>query len=134
MDVKLLDGLSDKYKKALSENSPVPNKKGFVFLNVGKKSSGLVASMDNSEARKIFSHASTNINKENRPIYDQLNLKRYEQSKILNYTSYSERVIEGMMAKNISNVEKLLNDLTLRISKQGSIEMDKIIQYKQKLT
>jgi Zn-dependent oligopeptidase len=117
MDIKLLDGLSDKYKKALSENSPVPNKKGFVFLNVGKKSSGLVASMDNSEARKIFSHASTNINKENRPIYDQLNLKRYEQSKILNYTSYSERVIEGMMAKNISNVEKLLNDLTLRISK-----------------
>ena len=31
------------------------------------------------------------------------------------------------MAKNIDNVEKLLNDLTLRISEQGSTEMDKLV-------
>lgn len=39
-----------------------------------------------------------------------------------------------MMAKNVSNVEKLLNDLTQRISGQGSIEMDKILDYKKNLT
>ena len=38
------------------------------------------------------------------------------------------------MAKNVSNVEKLLNDLTQRISGQGSIEMDKILDYKKNLT
>jgi Zn-dependent oligopeptidase len=53
---------------------------------------------------------------------------------MLNYTSYSERVLESMMAKNLPNVEKLLNDLTLRISKQGSKEMEKIVKYKQDLT
>jgi hypothetical protein len=53
-DLKLLDGFSDKYKLALVEKRSVPNKKGFIFLGVGKKSSGLIASMDNPEARKIF--------------------------------------------------------------------------------
>jgi Zn-dependent oligopeptidase len=35
---------------------------------------------------------------------------------MLNYTNYAERTLEDKMAKNIGNVEKLLNDLTLRIS------------------
>jgi len=35
---------------------------------------------------------------------------------LLNYTNFSERTLEDKMAKNIDNVEKLLNDLTLRIS------------------
>ena len=38
------------------------------------------------------------------------------------------------MAKNIYNVEKLLNELTQRISEQGSTEMDKIIAFKRKKT
>jgi len=90
--------------------------------------------MRNPEARKIFKHATDNINQENIPLYDKLNKKRYETSKILGYSSFSERVIESMMAKNVSNVEKLLNDLTQRISGQGSIEMDKILDYKKNLT
>lgn len=39
-----------------------------------------------------------------------------------------------MMAKSVVNVENLLNDLTHRISEQGSIEMDKVLKYKQNLT
>lgn len=35
---------------------------------------------------------------------------------MLNYTNYAERVLEEKMAKNIDNVEKLLNDLTQRIT------------------
>ena len=31
------------------------------------------------------------------------------------------------MAKSIDNVEDFLNDITLRISEQGSVEMDKIL-------
>jgi Zn-dependent oligopeptidase len=38
------------------------------------------------------------------------------------------------MAKNINNVEKLLNDLTLKITEQGSGEMDKLIEYKRNKT
>jgi len=38
------------------------------------------------------------------------------------------------MAKNVGNVEKLLNDLTLRISEQGSNEMGKLIEFKRRLT
>lgn len=38
------------------------------------------------------------------------------------------------MAKNIENVEKLLNDLTLRITEQGSTEMQKLIEFKKKKT
>lgn len=53
---------------------------------------------------------------------------------MLNYTNYAERTLEDKMAKNIGNVEKLLNDLTLRISEQGSTEMDKLVQFKRKMT
>jgi len=35
---------------------------------------------------------------------------------MLNYTNFSERTLEDKMAKNIENVETLLNDLTQRIT------------------
>ena len=72
--------------------------------------------MRNPIARKIFKHATDNINQENIPLNDQLIHKRFEASRLLNYSSFSERTIENMMAKNIGNVEKLLNELTQRIS------------------
>lgn len=53
---------------------------------------------------------------------------------MLNYTNFSERTLEDKMAKNVDNVEKLLNDLTQRITEQGSSEMDKLVQYKRKMT
>jgi Zn-dependent oligopeptidase len=46
---------------------------------------------------------------------------------LLNYTNFAERALEDKMAKNIDNVEKLLNDLTQRITEQGSSEMDKLV-------
>jgi len=57
-----------------------------------------------------------NVNKDNLPILDELMTKRHESALLLNYTNFSERTLEDKMAKNIDNVEKLLNDLTLRIS------------------
>ena len=60
--------------------------------------------------------------------------KRHESAQLLNYTNFSERTLEDKMAKNIENVEKLLNDLTLRISEQGSGEMEKLVQFKRKQT
>lgn len=38
------------------------------------------------------------------------------------------------MAKKVENVEKLLNDLTHRITEQGSGEMEKLKDYKRNLT
>jgi len=61
-------------------------------------------------------------------------LKRHQSALLLNYTNFSQRTLEDKMAKNIDNVEKLLNDLTLRISEQGSTEVQKLIQFKRKKT
>ena len=68
-----------------------------------------------------------NVNRDNLPILDELMLKRHKTALLLNYTNFAERTLEDKMAKNIDNVEKLLNDLTLRISEQGSAEMDKLV-------
>jgi Zn-dependent oligopeptidase len=35
---------------------------------------------------------------------------------MLNYTNFSERTLENKMAKNVENVESLLNELTQRIT------------------
>jgi hypothetical protein len=53
----MLDGFTDDYKKKLVEKASVPKKKGFVYLNVGKKMAGAMAKMNNPEARKVFLHA-----------------------------------------------------------------------------
>lgn len=60
--------------------------------------------------------AMDNVNRNNLPIVDELMIKRHQSAQLLNYTNFSERILEDKMAKNIDNVESLLNDLTHRIS------------------
>lgn len=93
-----------------------------------------MASFKNENTRKKMKEAMDNINSNNLPILDELMLKRHQSALLLNYTNFSEETLENKMAKNINNVEKLLNDLTLRISGQGSTEMDKLVQFKRKKT
>jgi len=57
--------------------------------------------MKNPEARKLYKHASDNANQENIVLMDKMTKKRYEAARLLNYTSFSERAIQPMMAKNI---------------------------------
>jgi len=61
--------------------------------------------VENEETRKKLDFALGNQNKENNvPIIDQLVQKRQEEALILGYSSYSEMVLEGRMAKNPLNV------------------------------
>lgn len=70
----------------------------------------------NETTRMKLKEAMDNVNRNNLPIVDKLMKMRHESALLLNYTNFSERTLEDKMAKNIDNVEKLLNDLTLRIS------------------
>jgi Zn-dependent oligopeptidase len=67
-------------------------------------------------SRKKMKIAMEGVNKNNLEILDQLTLKRHQGSLLLNYTNFAERQLKDKMSKNIDNVEKLLNDLTQRIS------------------
>lgn len=93
-----------------------------------------MGSFTKENSRKKMKEYMDRVNSNNLPIVDALIAKRQESALLLNYTNYSERTLEDKMAKNIDNVEKLLNDLTLRISEQGSVEMDKLVQFKRKMT
>ena len=71
-----------------------------------------LGSLKLEESRKKMKAAMDNVNRDNLPILDELMLKRHKAAQMLNYTNNSERTLEDKMAKNIENVEKLLNDLT----------------------
>lgn len=62
MDIKLLDGFPKTFIDGLQKKYPVPGKKDFVYLATTKKTAGYIGKMTNPEARKIFKHATDNIN------------------------------------------------------------------------
>ena len=66
----------------------------------------------NETTRHTLYNAQENLHKAvNIPLMDELLTIRNETAALLGYSSYSEMVIEDRMAKNISNVEKLLDGL-----------------------
>ena len=61
--------------------------------------------------------------KENVPIINTLIQKRNQVALMLGYSSNAAMTMEGRMAENVENVEKLLDDLTHKITPQGKKEM-----------
>ena len=61
--------------------------------------------------------------KENVPIINTLIQKRNQVALMLGYSSNAAMTMEGRMAGNVENVEKLLDDLTHKITPQGKKEM-----------
>jgi len=116
--VKDLDGVPPDMIKQLVEKRSVPGT-NFTMVKVSldkNKAGAFMGAFTNENTRKLMKEAMDNVNRDNLPIMDELMTKRHQSALLLNYTNFSERTLEDKMAKNIDNVEKLLNDLTLRIS------------------
>ena len=61
--------------------------------------------VQNEETRRLIDFAHSNINRDNNvPIIDRLVELRQEEALLLGYSSYSEMVLEGRMAKNPATV------------------------------
>jgi len=116
--VKDLDGVPPDMIKQLVEKRSVPGTNyTMVKVSLDKNKAGaFMGAFTNENTRKLMKEAMDNVNRDNLPIMDELMTKRHQSALLLNYTNFSERTLEDKMAKNIDNVEKLLNDLTLRIS------------------
>ena len=79
--------------------------------------------IQNEETRKQLDFAHSNINKDNNvPIIDKLVQLRQEEALILGYSSYSEMVLEGRMAKNPATVQNFEDGLIQKLSQQSVIE------------
>ena len=50
---------------------------------------------------------------------------------MLGYSSNAEMVLEDTMAKNIDNVEKLLDDLTHRVTPKARKELQDLVDFKR---
>jgi|TARA_B110001450_G_C17539734_1_gene448116 Zn-dependent oligopeptidase len=59
---------------------------------------------------------------------------RQEEAVLLGYSSYSEMVLEGRMAKNPATVQKFENSLIGKISQQSVAEKQKLIDFKRQIT
>lgn len=53
---------------------------------------------------------------------------------LLGYSSYSEMVLEGKMAKNPATVQKFEDSLINRLSAQSKVERQKLTDFKRKMT
>jgi Zn-dependent oligopeptidase len=74
--------------------------------------------IDSEDARRRLDFASNNVNaKDNVPLIEKLTEKRQELAELMGYSSYTELNLKDKMAKAPQAVEKLLDDLTQRISK-----------------
>ena len=62
MNVSMLDGVPKNFIQMFQKKFPVSGKKDLVKLPASKRTSGLLGVMKNPEARKIFKHATDNIN------------------------------------------------------------------------
>ena len=88
--------------------------------------------LENEETRKKLNLAMDNVcKKENVPIINTLIEKRNQVALMLGYSSNAAMTMEGRMAENVENVEKLLDDLTYKITPQGKKEMQEIKNFKK---
>lgn len=128
-----LKGIPEDQMKKLDK---VPGKPDFRYIKLGKAQYGPAMKILELEAsRKKLDFAKNNVAaKENVPMIDQLVQKRQELALLFNYTSYSQMTLENRMAKNVETVEKFEDELTDRIHSQGIDEMDKLLQFKRKIT
>lgn len=96
-----------------------------VYLNTNKKKGPMaMAMLENPETRKKMNLLMENVCADkNVPIINQLVQKRDKVAKMLGYTSYSQFAMVGRMAEKVENVEKLLDDLTHKITPIGRREL-----------
>jgi len=91
--------------------------------------------VQDAETRKSIDFALGNQNKaSNVPLIEQLVQKRQEEALLLGYSSYSEMVLEGKMAKNPATVQKFEDSLINRLSAQSKVERQKLTDFKRKMT
>lgn len=77
---------------------------------------------DENTLRKLDGLIESVCADKNTPIINQLIQKRDQEAKLLGYGSNAEMVLQDKMAGNVKNVEKLLDDLTHKITNQGRKE------------
>jgi len=70
----------------------------------------------------------------NIPILEQLIEKRHEMAKLLNYHSYSELVLENLMAKKVSTVQTFEEKLARKLMKKAKSENDRLLEFKKSET
>ena len=119
----------------LGKLEKVPGKNDTVMLTIDKHKTPLTMTYVKSEAtRKKLDLMIDNIAKNtNIPILDKLIHKRDKVAKMLGYSSNAEMVLRDKMAKNIENVEKLLDDLIHRVTPLGRKELQDLTDYKRSL-
>lgn len=104
----------------------VPGKPDTVYMNIDKKKTLLAMKLVNSEeTKKKLDLLHDNIGKEkNIPIMNKLIQKRDTYAKMLGFSSNAEYVLSSnRMAGSVKNVEKMLDDLTKRITPMGRKEL-----------
>lgn len=106
-------------KETLDKLPKVPGEAGYRFVSLKRSDTGPVMKfIDSEDARKRLDFASNNVNaKDNVPLIEKLTEKRQELAELMGYSSYTELTLKDKMAKAPQAVEKLLDDLTHRISK-----------------
>lgn len=120
-------------KETFEKLEKVKGKPGFRNVHLKHTELALVAKfIENEEARKKIDFAVGNINKgKNVPLIEKLTQMRQEMALLMGYQSFTELTLKDKMAKNPENVEKLLDDLTGRITQKGKKEKMKLTQFKQ---
>ena len=82
---------------------------------------------DSFEFRKRLKTAKdSQLKEKNIPLLETLVQKRQELAQILNFTSYSQMTLTGMMAKTIENVQHFHEDLATQIIKQAENDIKEI--------
>lgn len=107
-----LEGLSKSKLKSLKKN-----KQGLLEIKLTQNEyATLMSQIKKPETREKLSFAKGNLLKDkNIPVLEKLVQKRYQESVLLGYDSYSEKVLEDHMAKNPSVVQDFENDLISKI-------------------
>ena len=106
-------------KETMDKLPKVPGEAGYRFVSLKRSGTGpIMKFIDSEDARRRLDFASNNVNsKDNVPLIEKLTEKRQELAELMGYSSYTELNLKDKMAKAPQAVEKLLDDLTQRISK-----------------
>ena len=112
-----LSKLQDLHQEALDQLVSIPDREGWVQLPLSSSQmTSALKVVEDRAFRKFLQTARDNqLVDKNVPLMEELTQKRHELALLLGYSSHSAMVLEELMAKNITVVQKFEDDLRRKV-------------------